>query len=343
MPLKHPIENYHSQSWLRNHIVRLLKVMKSILAQKTQSGNIINYQNMIKQSIIFFVFPGIILSACYQDHHKKLSSPTVKREPMNIFDLYTNREPTMMYSAFVSDSFMIFSSLPQKYDPDSVAKYPLILVLDANGYFESVVAELKLGTLTQGFPPSIVIGIGYTDFWAMDSLRNRDYTYPIALPEDEFGISGGAQRFKKFINLELLPKLTREYHVDQDRIMLLGHSLGGYFVLYYMLDSFQDEEFKITSFIAASPSLWYNRRYLFDLEKKLRISKDTLPVKLYVSMGSLERDTTQKENAFMDLKTQLEAHHYPGSRFKFIEYGNFGHMEAAMPGFINGLVFSFEE
>jgi len=286
---------------------------------------------------------GIILGACRQDQGRIQERMTGDREPNEIFGFYSPPETKMIYSKYVSDTFKIFTSLPQKYNSDSLSTYPLILVLDANGYLESIVAELKLGTLTQDFPKSIVIGIGYRDFWTMDSLRNRDYTYPAALPEDSFNVSGGAQKFKKFINLELLPKITAEYRVNEKQIILLGHSLGGYFVLYYMLDSLENGEFKITNFISASPSLSYGNRYLLNLEKKLSSSKHKLPVRLYLSVGSLERDTLQNENVFLDFKTQLEAHHYQGTQLKSVEFGNFDHMDAAMPGFMKGFVFLFEK
>jgi predicted alpha/beta superfamily hydrolase len=285
---------------------------------------------------------GIILGACHQNQDRIQKPSTAEREPKEIFGFYSPPETKMIYSEFVSDSFKIFTSLPQKYNYDTLSKYPLIIVLDANGYFESIVAELKLGTLTQDLPKAIFIGIGYRSFWAMDSLRDRDYTYPAALPEDSFKVSGGAPKFKKFINRELLPKIFREYRVNEKQIILLGHSLGGYFVLYYMLDSLENREFKITNFISASPYLSYGSRYLLNLERKLSSSKNELPVKLYLSVGSLERDTSRKENAFQDFKTQLESRHYKGAQLKLLEFGNFDHMDAAMPGFMKGLVFVFE-
>src|SRR3977135_518588 len=120
---------------------------------------------------------GIILGACHQDQDRIQKPLTREREPKEIFGCYSPPKIKMIYSEFVSDSFKIFTSLPQKYNNDTLSTYPLILVLDANGYFESIVAELKLGTLTHDFPKSILIGIGYRNFWAMDSLRDRDYTY----------------------------------------------------------------------------------------------------------------------------------------------------------------------
>jgi len=64
---------------------------------------------------------------------------------------------------------------------------------------------------------------------------------------------------------------------------------------------------------------------------------------MYLSMGSLDRDTTQAENVFLDFKNQLALHHYKGAKMKLQEFGNFEHMDAALPGFMKGLVFVFEK
>ncbi|MEO7988052.1 MAG: alpha/beta hydrolase-fold protein [Chryseolinea sp.] len=300
---------------------------------------IFNVQNC--RPVLFLLLS--VLSAC-DSQEKKVSGEAsqVKNDPNEIFSYYSEPETKMVYSESVSDSFKIFTSLPNEYNSDTTSTYPLILVLDANAYFESVVAELKLSTLTQGQPKSIVVGIGYKNFWAMDSLRNRDYTYPIAPPEDEFVVSGGAEKFKNFIDNELLTKSTKQYRVNKNQVILMGHSLGGYFVLYHMFNSFEESEYSINNYISVSPSLSYVNQYVLKLEKKLRELKKPLPVKLYVSTGSLEQ-SEKYENLFLKLKTQMESSHYDSANLKFVEFGNFEHMDSAMPGFMKGLVFVFEK
>jgi predicted alpha/beta superfamily hydrolase len=292
-------------------------------------------------TILFLLF--FILSAC--DVNKTEASKAViadKVDPNEIFGYYSDPETEMIYSRSVSDSFKIFTSLPSEYNNDTISTYPLLMVLDANGYFESVVAELKMNTLTQGQPKSIVVGIGYKNFWAMDSLRNRDYTYPVAPPEDEFAVSGGGDKFAHFINDELLEMITKQYRVNKDQVVLMGHSLGGYFVLYHMLSSFEKGAYPISRYISVSPSLSYHNQYLLSEEKKIGASKKLLPVKLYVSTGSLEQ-SPEYENLFLKLKNQMEASHYDSAKLKFVEFGNFEHMDSAMPGFMKGLVFAFEK
>ncbi len=296
---------------------------------------------MNRSTILFSLF--FVLFACNLKERRIPKSTLPEKDDLNeIFGYYSEPKAEMVYSEFVSDSFKVLKSLPSEYYQDTASTYPLLIVLDANAYFESVVAELKLSTLTQGLPKAIVVGIGYKGFWAMDSLRDRDFTHPRALPEDSFRISGGAEKFKRFIDDELLPKVLNQFRVSQKQIVLMGHSLGGYFVLYYMFDSLEKGEYKVGNYISVSPALAYHNKYLLSLEWELSLSARALPLKLYVSTGSAEHESNQ-ENLFSTLKTQFERSRYKEAKVKFVEFGNFDHMDAAMPGFMKGLIFVFEE
>lgn len=296
---------------------------------------------MIRSCIFIFMF--FVLLACdVKKQRNPEPSVSLMDNPNEIFGYYSEPKAEMMYSGIVSDSFQIFTSLPGEYHKDTSSTYPLLLVLDANAYFESVVAESKLGMLTQGLPKALIVGIGYKGFWAMDSLRDRDYTYPKALPEDSFRISGGAEKFKRFIDEELLPRTLKQLRVNKNQIVLMGHSLGGYFVLYYMFNSLENGERLIGNYISASPALSYYNQYLLSLERKLSSTGGTLPFKLYVSSGSAEHEPN-KENLFLRLKSELEGPGFKQAKVRFVEFGNFDHMDSAIPGFMKGLVFVFEE
>jgi len=248
----------------------------------------------------------------------------------------------MIYSAAVQDSFRVSTSLPSDYDKDS-SKYPLILVLDANAYFDPMVAEYNLGKLTQGYPDAIIIGVGYKDFATLDSLRFRDYTFPVAPPADSILLSGGADRMKQFIDNELIPGITKSYRVNSANITMMGHSLGGYFVLYHMIESISQKKYAITNYIAASPSLFYHDFYLNNRLKELD-KTSTLSLKLYTSVGTNEYEPAPAINHFPVFTNELhsfaEATHL---KVKAEEYSNFAHMEAAMPGFMKGLIFALVE
>jgi predicted alpha/beta superfamily hydrolase len=89
----------------------------------------------------------------------------------------------------------------------------------------------------------IVVGIGNTD-------RIRDMT-----PSESkmFGNSGGAENFHRFITAELIPHIENRYPASSEK-MIMGHSLGGLFSLYSLVQApgFFDAH------IAISPSIQYN-------------------------------------------------------------------------------------
>lgn len=97
-----------------------------------------------------------------------------------------------------------------------------------------------------------------------------------------------AENFKHFIDKELLPKIKTDYKTGNHEIILCGRSLGGYFVLYYMLKSATENTFSITNFVSASPGMHYNNRYIFGMEDSLSKTQKALPAKLYI--GSREMD-----------------------------------------------------
>ncbi|HWA35262.1 MAG TPA: alpha/beta hydrolase-fold protein [Cyclobacteriaceae bacterium] len=264
-------------------------------------------------------------------------------KPLTEFSNYYS-DPTSekIYSEHVQDTFRLFKSTPLGYNPDSARIYPLIIILDANAFYESTLAELKFNGYIGQTPKAVVVGVGYRNFQAMDSLRSRDYTYPVAIPEYEMSLSGGADRFKKFIDLELIPKLTKEYKIDMDQSVICGHSLGGYFTLYYGLKSIEENSFTIKNIVSASPSLHYNHRYLFEMEKNLHPVTNA-PLNFYISMGSEDMADDESQGILEAFGKQIRDGHYPDLKIETAEYSNFGHIDAAVPGFMKGLNFVFQK
>jgi predicted alpha/beta superfamily hydrolase len=290
------------------------------------------------------LFVLVLLAGCSQEKARKISlkaTPTHTGPLSEFSTIYTAPVKRAMYSSNVKDSFTIFQSIPSSYNKDSAKQYPLVILLDANAFFEPLLGNLKFNTFIGDMDESIITGIGYKDFPTMDSLRNRDYTYPAAIPEYEMSVSGGADKFKKFIDEELLPEIKAEYKIDSQKIILCGHSLGGYFVLYYMLTAAGENKLSITNFVSASPSLHYNNRYMFGMETSVFKIQKSLPAKLYISMGSKDMEDKSVQNILGSFAQQMKNHHYADLQLQADEYSSFGHIDAALPGFAKGLSYVF--
>jgi predicted alpha/beta superfamily hydrolase len=284
-----------------------------------------------------FGFLGLVFLNICCNQNSNIKQHTDKIEESSI---------TRFYSKNVADTFSIFVSLPNDYN-EYKEKYPVVYLLDANLYFDIVAITIKKYSEVGLAPSVILIGIGYKDFPTMDSLRNRDDTYPIAIPEYEMSVSGGADKFLSFIDNELIPYVDSKYKSDTSKRTLMGHSLAAYFTSYALLQNLVGKSKNLSYYIAASPSLHYNHYYLLDQLKKATNQKDkNKKLKTYITFGGLE-DTENSEDSSMlklnDISKQLSELLSGYIVYKSDIYSNLGHMDTQIPTFIKGLQWTFQE
>jgi hypothetical protein len=125
----------------------------------------------------------------------------------------------------------------------------------------------------------IVVGITNTD-------RTRDLTPTrVANPNQEggpqFPTSGGADKFLKFIETELIPEVEKRYRVQPYRI-LAGHSLGGLFAIHAMIS--RPEVFN--SYVAVSPALQWDDEVVIKRASEFFNGKKEWNATLFVSLGN---------------------------------------------------------
>jgi len=96
--------------------------------------------------------------------------------------------------------------------------------------------------------PVLVVGIENTQ-------RRRDMTGPTTVHGDSAIAPrvGGSGAFRRFIADELMPEVRRRYRVT-DQTAILGESLAGLFIM----ETFFLEPELFDTYIALSPSLWWN-------------------------------------------------------------------------------------
>lgn len=243
-----------------------------------------------------------------------------------------------LFSESVKDSFSIFISLPSNYDKKKNQNFPVVYLLDANVYFDIVADALK-----ENKTNAILIGLGYKDFIQMDSLRDRDYTFPQASPRDSFGISGGADKFLDFIKNELVPFIDKNYRTITYNRTLMGHSLGGYFTIYALEQDMHDNTSLFNNYVTASPSFHYANNYLIKQFQNTSSNRNTNKQTLFLTFGAKEdsEDGTgttgiDNFNAFVAL---LHEDKFRNFKVESMIYPTFGHMETAIPTFTEALKF----
>ncbi|MBC7919636.1 MAG: alpha/beta hydrolase, partial [Ferruginibacter sp.] len=237
-------------------------------------------------------------------------------------------------SSSVKDTYSLFIKKPKGYDKEPSRKYTTIYLLDANVYFEIVASMVDKYNEMGIMAPVILVGIGYQDFEQMENLRTRDYLYPKALPEYEMRKSGGGDKFQNFIQGELIPYIDSTYRAKADNRVLMGHSFGGYFCLYALLQNMVKQDNIFRSYIAASPALQYNDKHLLDLLSQ-RAEGFTVPKFVYTSMGEAEdgENGEQKENItaiFTSFNQQMTQKAFKNIKYKGEVYSNFKHLETAV-------------
>lgn len=172
--------------------------------------------------------------------------------------------------------------LPGNYK-QSDKKYPVVYVMDSQWDFP-LVKSIYGQQYYDGFIPELII-VGVT--WGgtnpnPDSLRVRDYT-----PTNDGWRkqSGGADQFLSFMRNELFPFMESNYRADPAKRAIMGCSLGGLVTLYALFT--QPDMF--TGYAAASPAIGWDKGVMYQFEKKYFESHSSLPARVYMTIGDVER------------------------------------------------------
>lgn len=240
----------------------------------------------------------------------------------------------VQHSEFVKDTFFISLQLPTEYDRNPDKRYPTLIFLDGNFYFPIMSALIREYEVAGLIEPSIVIGVGYKSFKAMDSLRVRDYLFPKALPSDELAAPGGGQNFYNYLTAELLPEIDSKVRTDPRHRTLLGHSFGGYFVLYTLTHELVTRKSQFQNFVSASPTLWYNDFYLNMLPDQLANNENALS--LFLTVGAVE-DSMWSVNPVKKMARKLEETQSKNLQLRSRVFSHLDHMDVPVVTFAQGL------
>jgi predicted alpha/beta superfamily hydrolase len=180
-------------------------------------------------------------------------------------------------SSVLAEQRDVIVSLPESYQRDAARRYPVLYVLDGSSQSSHTAESARLLARIGVMPETIVVGVP-----ASGENRQRDYTPPYMRTEEN-GPAGEANRFLQFLQTELIPHIERTYRTTSTR-MLAGHSRGGLFVMYSLLE----KPDLFSARFAYSPALWRDDdRIIAELEKSLT-ARNAKPAFLYLSLGDAE-------------------------------------------------------
>lgn len=183
-------------------------------------------------------------------------------------------------SAVMGETRRINVYLPPGYDAVRGARFAVLYLLDGGVQedWPHVAATVDSAVRAGEMRPVIMIGIENTQ-------RRRDLTGPTEVEADRriAPSVGNSAAFRRFIGEELMPEVRRRFRTN-DEAALMGESLAGLFVVETFL--LQPEMFG--TYIAYSPSLWWNAEALVrQADERLR-ARPSLRQSLYLSSADEE-------------------------------------------------------
>jgi predicted alpha/beta superfamily hydrolase len=195
---------------------------------------------------------------------------------------------------------------PPGYPDDRAARYPVLYLPDGGVEedFPHVVEAVQAGIRWSGLRPMIVVGIENTD-------RMRDMAGPTRVAEERRNApsAGGSAAFRAFLRDELMPAIRARYRTSgEDAIM--GESLAGLFVV----ETFLLEPELFDTYIAFSPSLWWNDQSLTRGAGERLRRRPGLRARLYLT-------TADEENIVRPtglLAAALRQHGPPGLAWQYL-------------------------
>lgn len=211
-------------------------------------------------------------------------------------------------------------------------RYPVLYMTDGDAHIEHTSGTLSFLARNNRMAEMIVVGITNTD-------RTRDLT-PTKVdplpgnPNVRFPTSGGADKFLKFIETELIPHVEKNYRTQPFRA-LAGHSLGGLFAVHAMVS--RPELFN--SYIAVSPSLQWDNFVLIDRTKEFFKNRKDYNRTLFVSLGNEPGDIG---DAFGLLKDVLAKQQTAGFSWEAVKYDDEDHGSVVLRSHYAGLRKTYE-
>jgi hypothetical protein len=191
----------------------------------------------------------------------------------------TTNNRVAIKSEVLGEDRVILVRTPPGYERDG-RRYPVLYLTDGDAHLGHTASTIEFLSRNGRMPEMIVVAITNTD-------RTRDLTPTNASmwrpdgTEAKMPTSGGADKFLKFIETELIPKVEKDYRTQPYRVFA-GHSFGGLFAIHALLT--RPEAFN--AYIAVSPSMHWDNQLLSRKAEEFFRDRKELDRTLYFTLAN---------------------------------------------------------
>ncbi len=270
----------------------------------------------------------------------------------------------LMKSKYAKRQYRISISLPYAYFETSnkswpfenpLKKWPVVYLIDGNWFFGMVTDIVRNMAWFGNTTDAIIVGIGYPeDKPPQEALRNSiaRRLYDLSPVRDEavekwIGelvqrplSTGGAGDFLNFIKHELIPVIEQDFQVNPKKRILAGHSIGGTFTAFALLEA----PGLFDTYIIGSPFLSYGDGFTFKREEWFATRHKKLTGKVHLWVG--EREETADDPGLSNVirfGAILESRKYRGLTLVKQIFPDLEHSEVIAPGFQAGLKWALKK
>lgn len=254
---------------------------------------------------------------------------------------YPPSEVVTIHSKILNEDRKIYVHCPKSDSADINKRFPVVYLMDGENHFEllSQYVDYLSRPDVSVMPKIIVVSIPNTN-------RVRDLTPTQSILDYEgkpdttarYKSSGGNEVFFEFLKKELMPVIDSNYKTQSYKVFA-GHSFGGISSINCMLT--HPEMFD--SYIAVSPSFWWDNEYLLKLTEKKLKSGSTLNKKLFYCDGNEGGSDSFFHKALVKFDSIIVEKKVVGLNYLYKHYPNEMHMTVPVVAYLDALRFIFKE
>lgn len=273
--------------------------------------------NYFKYFLLFFLF----------------LTPKAKAQAPELYNSISN-DVFSVSSKILNQDRKIYIHVPKSDSSNLNKTFPVLYLLDGENHFHILSAYIDYLSHWKIIPPIIVVGIINID-------RRKDLTPTHSIinfdgkTDFTYNTTGGNEQFLQFIEKELMPYIETNYKTSPFKIFA-GHSFGGITTINCMLT----HPALFDAYIAVSPSLWWDDKYLIKLAGKTLATLSSADKKIFYSNGN---EGGSFHSDLMKFDTLITTSALKGFKYKYKYYPDETHMTEPIVAYYDGLRFIFQD